>query len=138
MKRVFLTLLTLVLASLACGQYVTPTPEAAATVSYPAPQQVPPSPTPTVPATAAATEAGAEVATVRAATLNVRQEPCDRNGENCGDVIGQVQAGTDVRVIACGTDPDEPGYNWCEIEDPAGFVFIGCLSIAEGQGCSAK
>jgi hypothetical protein len=93
-------------------------------------------PTPTVTPTAAPTssptdEVSRQSATVRAALVNVRAEPE-------GEVVGQLEAGTDVRVIECGDDPDEPDYQWCQIVEPAGWVFQGCLSIADGQGCEAK
>jgi hypothetical protein len=121
-----LTLVILVLVTLACGQYVG-TPTLPVT---PEPQEVVPPPTSTPsPAPARVTPsatAEAETATVRAALVNVRANPD-------GEVIGQLQAGTDVRIIECGAD-------WCEIEADGmiGFVFIGCLSLADGRGCVAK
>jgi uncharacterized protein YgiM (DUF1202 family) len=114
-----LAILAAILASLACTQAVviptvTPTP----------PPSASPSPVPTATATPRATEAAADTAVVRAAVVNVRAMPG-------GEVVGQIEAGQEVEIVACVDD-------WCQIVDPAGFVFQGCLSIADGQGCEAK
>jgi uncharacterized protein YraI len=123
--RLRIAFVVLALSVLACGQYVgTPTPAVT-----PEPQEAPPTVTPSpAPArvTPSATTEDVQTATVRAALVNVRATPD-------GEVIGQLQAGTDVRIIECGAD-------WCEIEADGmtGFVFIGCLSLADGRGCVAK
>ena len=123
MKRFLLSMTALAVMSLACGQQiVTPTPEPTPTAS----PQPAATLSPTAPPTASATEAEqTETATVRAALVNVRAEPG-------GEVVGQLTAGTDVRVIGCEGD-------WCEIEadEASGFVFIGCLSVDSGKGCIA-
>ena len=125
MKRVLLAVILLAGVTLACGQYVgTPTPEVT-----PEPQEVVPSVSPSPdprPTTAPTATAEADTATVRAALVNVRQSPN-------GDVIGSLEAGTDVRVIACAD-------GWCEVEadELTGYIFQGCLSISDGQGCEAK
>jgi uncharacterized protein YgiM (DUF1202 family) len=121
-RRFEILLLSLILASLACQIQVpgavtpspTPTP----------PPSASPSPVPTLTATPRATEAAADTAVVRAAVVNVRAMPG-------GEVVGQIEAGQEVEIVACVDD-------WCQIVDPAGFVFQGCLSIADGQGCEAK
>jgi uncharacterized protein YgiM (DUF1202 family) len=120
MKRVLLPLGILILASLSCNQAVvtvTPSATLAPSATLPATATAAPS--------ATATDDG-QTAQVRAALVNVRQSPG-------GEVVGQLQAGTDVRVIGCEAD-------WCEIQadDLTGFVFVGCLSIATGQGCEAR
>jgi uncharacterized protein YraI len=117
--RKFLVLAVIVLCG--CNPYVaTLTP----TLTAPVPT-VTPSPAPAR-VTPSATAEDVQTATVRAALVNVRATPD-------GEVIGQLQAGTDVRIIECGAD-------WCEIEADGmiGFVFIGCLSLADGRGCVAK
>jgi uncharacterized protein YraI len=95
---------------------LTPTVPPPTSTPSPAPARVTPS----------ATAEDVQTATVRAALVNLRATPD-------GEVIGQLQAGTDVRIIECGAD-------WCEIEADGmtGFVFIGCLSLADGRGCVAK
>jgi hypothetical protein len=120
-----LAILALILASLACGQQiVTPAPTA-----QPSPLSPSATPAPTVTPTATPHEEHEEdvqTATVRAALVNVRTEPE-------GEVVGQLEAGTDVRVIECAD-------GWCEVEadELTGWIFQGCLSIADGQGCEAK
>lgn len=124
-RHVTVAILFLALTALACGQQIgTPTP--APTPTRPAASATIPVPAATGTPSAVATVEEAERATVRAAMVNVRSEP---NGE----VVGQLIAGTDVRVIGCDAD-------WCEVEadDISGFVFVGCLSIADGKGCIAK
>jgi uncharacterized protein YgiM (DUF1202 family) len=115
--RIVVAIIVLCFASLACsiqkgGPVAQPQPSAS------------PSPVPTLTATPRATEAAADTAVVRAAVVNVRAMPG-------GEVVGQIEAGQEVEIVACVDD-------WCQIVDPAGFVFIGCLSIADGQGCEAK
>jgi hypothetical protein len=115
--RKLLVLVVIVLCG--CNPYVsTFTPTAP-------PPNLTPSPAPAR-ATPSATAEAVQTATVRAALVNLRATPD-------GEVIGQLQAGTDVRIIECGAD-------WCEIEADGmtGFVFIGCLSLADGRGCVAK
>jgi serine/threonine-protein kinase len=122
--KIVTTLLVLVLSSLACMEPVaTITPEPTATP--------PPSPSATAApsATPTATRTPADVqttsATVRAALVNVRAEPG-------GEVIGQVEAGTDVLVI--GTDDSG---DWVQIAEPAGWLWGGCLE-GSTRGCEAE
>ena len=126
--RQWIFILALVAASLACGQYITPTAEA--TPSPTAPATLAPSATPTQPAPSRTAEAG-EVATVKAALVNVRAEPA-------GEVVRQLEAGQAVTVLDIVTL--ENGEQWAQIETEgaAGYVFLGCLSIGEGKGCVAR
>jgi hypothetical protein len=121
-RKVLTTVLVLVLSSLACmEQVVTPTP----TVSPVEPTPSPLPATPTRRAVPSATaEADVQTAVVRAALVNVRAMPD-------GEVIGQIEAGQEVEIVECQD-------NWCLLVEPAGYVFQGCLSIADGQGCTAK
>lgn len=118
-----IALLSLILASLACmTQVETPTPAPMATVTN-TPRientRTPvPSPTPTMDAVRK------NVAIVRQATVNVHGTPG-------GNVIGWVSGGDTVTVVSCEGD-------WCKIEDPAGYVWRGCLSGNEDLGCQAK
>lgn len=133
MKRFLLSMTALVVMSLACGQYVTPTP---LTPTPPAATLTPslaPSATVAATARAVATEIAKNFVVVRQAVVNVREAPCDAKGDNCGVVVGSVTAGQSVELVGkCNKD------GWCQIVDPAGYVFQGCLSIADGQGCEAK
>jgi uncharacterized protein YgiM (DUF1202 family) len=119
-RKIFTTLLFLVLSSLACTQaVVTPTP--------PAPTTLPPSPTPAATVTPQATGTAlvdVQTAIVRAALVNVRANPG-------GEVVGQIEAGQEVEIV--GTDGD-----WVQIADPAGWVWAGCLSGINEKGCTAK
>jgi hypothetical protein len=120
--RLRAALIVLTLAALACGEFVgTPTP------TPPAPATSPPSPTAAATVTPQATgtaSADVQTAIVRAALVNVRANPG-------GEVVGQIEAGQEVEIVGC-VD------GWCEIAEPAGYVFQGCLSIADGLGCEAK
>ena len=130
--KVLTTVLALLLSTLACGQYITPTPDNSPTtaVTTPAPATLAPSATPTQPAPSRTAEAG-EVATVKAALVNVRAEPA-------GEVVRQLEAGQAVTVLDIVTL--ENGEQWAQIETEgaAGYVFLGCLSIGEGKGCVAR
>jgi hypothetical protein len=124
-KPILAAILTLILLSLACGQYVTATPTVSPPSSTPSPSSTAPVPTATAKPTEASVPAqDVQTATVRAALVNVRAMPG-------GEVVGQLGAGQDVEIVECADD-------WCQIVDPAGWVFQGCLSIADGQGCEAK
>jgi hypothetical protein len=114
MKHFYLVVACLVAVQLACA----------------VPVGAPPTPSP-VPATAtrraapsATAEADVQTAVVRAALVNVRAMPD-------GEVIGQIEAGQEVEIVECQA-------NWCLLVEPAGYVFQGCLSIADELGCTAK
>jgi SH3 domain-containing protein len=119
-RSILAAILAAILASLSCGQYVTPTP---ASIEAPAasatPTRTPPPPTPTP--QAAATE---QTAKVIAAAVNIRSKP---NGE----VVGQIFAGQSVTILSCDGD-------WCKIKHPLGYVWRGCLSVESGLLCQAK
>jgi hypothetical protein len=122
-RPALLTLLVLVLASLACMKPIaTPTLPASPTAapSATAPARRTPSPAP--PAQGTPT-----TAQVMAASVNVHKA-ADVDSE----VIGWVYAGQDVVIVAC-------DGNFCRIEQPFGYVFRGCLSDnPDGLGCEAR
>jgi uncharacterized protein YgiM (DUF1202 family) len=118
--RLWALLIVLALLQLACIMSAAQIP----TITPTPPPSASPSPVPTATATPRATEAAVDTAVVRAAVVNVRAMPG-------GEVVGQIEAGQEVEIVACVDD-------WCEIVDPSGYVFQGCLSIADGQGCEAK
>jgi len=122
MTRIRLALLVLTLAILACGQYITPTPtpNALGTATN-APTHTPAA---TRALTASATKE-AQTAQVVAPVVNVRRS-------SGGDVVGQIYAGQDVVILSC-------AENWCQIKEPLGFVWQGCLSEnPDDLGCEAK
>jgi multidrug efflux pump subunit AcrA (membrane-fusion protein) len=121
-KVPILAILALILASLACGQYVTATP----TVSPPSPSSTAPVPA----ATAKPTEASVPAQDVQTATIQatvyVRAEP-DANSPE----IGSLTTGEVVEIVTCAGD-------WCQIE-PEGYVWRGCLSDnPDGLKCEAR
>lgn len=138
-KPVLLAILALILASLSCGQYVTPTPTVPADTPTPRAAKLE-THTPTPSATAEATlsgvliPAGMQTAQVVAAAVNVRAAP------DSPEVVIQLFAGMSVPVLGC-------AENWCAIrytdaegKEQTGFVYQGCLSeVNENDlGCTAK
>jgi hypothetical protein len=123
-KTIPAAILALILASLSCGQYVTPVPAVSTTESTVSPSATD-TPKPADTATPApADTVGNVTAIVRQMTVNVHDTPG-------GAVIGWVNGGDTVTVLGCGGD-------WCQIEDPAGYVWRGCLSGNEDRECRAK
>jgi hypothetical protein len=120
-KVSILAILAAILANLACimsaAQIPTATP----------PPSASPSPVPTATSTPRATEAAADtVAIVRQYSVYVHAEPNVESVE-----VGWVNADDVVTVLEC----QEPG-DWCRIEEPAGWVYRGCLAgFEEGRGC---
>jgi hypothetical protein len=118
MTRVLLSMTVLAVMSLACQQaMIVPT-------STPTPSPVPATATRRAAPSATATSEDVQTAVVRAALVNVRAMPD-------GEVIGQIEAGQEVEIVECQD-------NWCLLVEPAGWVFQGCLSIADELGCTAK
>jgi SH3-like domain-containing protein len=67
----------------------------------------------------------AQTAEIRLPTVNVRKSPN-------GPALRTLKAGDQVTILQC-VD------NWCQIKDPAGWVWQGCLSNnPAGLGCEAK
>jgi uncharacterized protein YgiM (DUF1202 family) len=124
-RRFSLALGMLVITSLACGQFVTPTPAVSDTPTPPPSPSATAAPSATPTATRTLADVQTTSATVRAALVNVRAEPG-------GEVIGQVEAGTDVLVI--GTDDSG---DWVQIAEPAGWLWGGCLE-GSTRGCEAE
>lgn len=126
--KIRVTLLVLVLSVLACMEpiaTITPTGQPDAVFISDTPTLPPPTQTATIPTSTPLPLSTTQTATVKAVTVNVRQLP---NGE----VIGHLEAGQSVTVLEC-VD------SWCQISDPvSGYVFQGCLSVADGQGCEAR
>jgi len=119
MNRLYLISLCLVAVSLACSMQVsTPIPTA--------------EPTATRLITMTATRfpvtatRQAWTASVLLPTVNVRDEP---NGNSTDDYL---TAGQGVSILQC-------VGNWCEIANPHGWVWRGCLSDnPDHLGCQAK
>jgi hypothetical protein len=131
MNRNLVALLVLVLSTLACGQYVTTTPSPTLTTVSPSlvPAVLSPTQTP-VPTETPQTVATNQAVIVKA-VVNVRTSPCDKDGNNCGSVIGSLEAGDVVEVIECKDD-------WCSIK-PEGWVFQGCTNNNPNNlKCQAK
>jgi hypothetical protein len=124
-KPILAAILTLILSSLACMEQVAPPSVSGMfTAVAPTPSPLPATPTRRAAPSATATSEDVQTAVVRAAFVNVRAMPD-------GEVIGQIEAGQEVEIVECQD-------NWCLLVEPAGYVFQGCLSIAEGQGCVAR
>lgn len=127
MRKPILALIILILATMACGEYVTTTP----TVLPASTDTGIVEPTSTffvitsTPASIEKNDTGNDTATVLVPVVNVR----DSNGS----VIGYVRAGETVTIVLC-------DGNTCEISSPvAGFVWRGCLSDnPDGLECRSK
>lgn len=118
-QRIYIALIALALAQVSCAIPVSPRVPTVA----PSVPTVQPAKLPTV--QIVPTQAPEWTATVKLPTVNVRAAP---NGK----VIGSLSVGTTVTVRQC-------VGNWCEITEPAGYIFRGCLSDnPEKLGCSAK
>lgn len=119
------TILVLILASLACGQYVAPSAPVSVTPTITTTKTLlSPTLTLTVPSS---TPSGLEtiLATIVKPVVNVHTNPD-------GTVIGNLEAGTRVVILSCKD-------NWCQIQDPPGWIWQGCLSEnPEKLGCEAK
>jgi uncharacterized protein YgiM (DUF1202 family) len=132
MKRFYILVGILLLSSLACGQYVTTTPSPTLTTVSPSlvPAVLSPTRTP-VPTETPQTVATNQAVIVKA-VVNVRTSPCDKDGNNCGNVIGSLEAGDVVEVIECRD-------NWCQVKKPDGWVFQGCTDNNPNElKCEAK
>jgi uncharacterized protein YgiM (DUF1202 family) len=127
-KRIFLTLLTLALAILACRK-ATPC-EIDQARCTPTPPPAPPATaifTPTATSVHVETHvytATPQAAIVLAVYVNVRQTPD-------GAVIGTLEAGEVVTVLDVRGD-------WVHIVEPDGWVYIGCLKDLSDKKCEAK
>jgi hypothetical protein len=125
--KILTTVLILVLSSLACMEQiatVTPTPTASPTALSP-----PLSPTATVtrtPTMASVTAEDVQTAVIRA-TVYVRAEPDADSPE-----VGSLETGAEVVIVECSGE-------WCQIENPAGYVFRGCTSDnPDGLKCEVR
>lgn len=129
MRKPILAILALILASLSCGQYITPTPASIESVTSTVTSQ-PITQTVTVPTTALSPSvtAQAQTSTIRRALVNVH--------DATGAVIGQLAEGQTVTVNKCTN-------NWCEVSTDviSGVVWIGCLDETvnvDNLGCEAR
>lgn len=124
-KAPVLAVVVLALSALACMEQI---PTVAPAVEPTANTANTSTPTPTRTARPSATSTPADepqTATVSRAVVNVRDEPG-------GAVIGSVEAGDVVTVLGCVDD-------WCEIDDPDGYVYQGCLDgYNDGMSCEAR
>jgi hypothetical protein len=121
-KPILSAILTLILASLACGQYAPTVTPTAAPSATPTPT-VTPVPTATVTPFPAAEDVN--TVTIRAVVW-IRSEPD-------GTRIGSLETGQAVELIGCDGE-------WCEIRTDglSGFVFRGCTSDnPDGLKCEA-
>jgi hypothetical protein len=124
MTRVKLFVLILILASLACTQAVTTavTPTATRMAATRTAK----------PVTTAVTTTTPQIVKVSRPLVNVRKE-------SGGEVVGTIKEGDTVNVMFCGTDPNKDNYQWCELEQPFGYVWQGCLTgLNKNLGCEAK
>ena len=133
-RSVLSAFVALVLSSLACGTYITPTPTGEPTTAAEAlttPVTTPDNtPSPTLPPRPSPT--AADTATIRA-TVYVRAAADAGSAE-----VGSLETGQMVEIVKCTGD-------WCEIEymfeneTVRGFVFRGCLSDnPDGLKCEVR
>lgn len=106
-----LSALALALSVLACNQALPTTPTAVPVVTKTA-----------VPVTPDNTPEW--LTTVVRPLVNVRKSPN-------GVVVDALRTGAEVEIVQC-------SGNWCQIVDPPGWVFKGCLNLDSGLGCTAK
>jgi len=116
MKRPLLAIFVLVLSVLACSRKIAP--------AVPPTPGTTPSPTPAVTPEPSTTVKAQWMAVVEQVQVNVRDEPA-------GAVVGVVRSGESVVILSC-------DGSWCRIDEPAGYVWRGCLSDnPKGLGCEA-
>ena len=125
-KVLALPLIVLALSALACGTYITPTPTLAPTVANTSTPSPTPQPT-AQPSPSPAASVQAQTATVSTAVVRVHAEP-----DVLSATTASLEAGQIVTVLECAD-------NFCKIEQPAGWVWRGCLSDNPEQlGCEAR
>jgi hypothetical protein len=130
MRRVVLALAVLALAFIACrkatpceldpSQCPSPTPAASTRAPLPTPtaERVTATFTPMIPVIV-------QTAIVRQVSVNVRDAA---NGDPTGEY---VYSGDEVVILEIDGD-------WVRIQEPAGWVFIGCLENLSERGCIAE
>lgn len=75
--------------------------------------------------TKAPTDTGVWTSTIVRPLVNVRKSPN-------GVVVDTLRTGVEVEIVQC-------AGNWCQIVDPPGYVWRGCLSDnPQKLGCAAK
>lgn len=115
MKRLTVVIILLGVLSLACSTQ--------AATAFP----TTPTTTPVVTASPTVTTVPTTVweSVVRMEYVNVRNAPS-------GASVGIVRRGSVVEIVKCDN-------TWCEIKEPAGYVWRGCLSDNPGKlGCRSK
>jgi Predicted solute binding protein len=119
-KRPVIAIFILVLSMLACSrQIATTVPPTPGTTPSPIPTATP------VPSTTVTTPSEQWTAVVEHVQVNVRAAPA-------GSVVGVVRSGDSVVILSC-------DGSWCQIVEPAGYVWRGCLSDnPKGLGCEAR
>lgn len=116
-RFLMLIVLALALAAIACAA------PAWAVTSTPVPTLTKPVPTLSRPTA----NASSWTAVVGQAVVNVRAERA-----NTARVVGYLEAGDVVDVVQC-------VGSWCQIREPAGWVWRGCLSDnPRGLKCEAR
>jgi hypothetical protein len=117
MTRFLLSMTVLVVMSLACAVPVG---------APPTPSLIPATPTRrAVPSATAEDVQSVTIAVVRQPVVNVRKAA---DGDPTGEY---VTAGQEVTVLEIEGD-------WVRIENPAGWIFIGCLRDLSEKGCIAE
>jgi hypothetical protein len=128
MKVPILAILAAILASGCVMSAVQSVPTAPPTAS-PTALSPPLSPTATVtrtPTMASVTAEDVQTAVIRA-TVYVRAEPDADSPE-----VGSLETGAEVVIVECSGE-------WCQIENPAGYVFRGCTSDnPDGLKCEVR
>lgn len=115
MKRLSVVIILLGVLSLACSVQ--------AATDFPTTPVVTPSTTPMPTLTPEPTTVWESV--VRMEYVHIRSTPG-------GSSVGIVRKGTVVNIVSCDN-------TWCQIKEPAGYVWRGCLSDNPGKlGCRSK
>lgn len=114
MKRMTVVLLVLVLSSLACSRQIATAIPTTPTTTPTSTAEPLTTPTTTVWTTV-----------IRMAQVNIRETPG-------GASVAVLRKGVVVEIVSC-------DGSWCEIKEPAGYVWRGCLSDnPDGLGCRSK
>jgi hypothetical protein len=126
--KILTTVLVLVLSTLACGQYVTPTPAAME------PTPPPPTATATPTQTPRATATSEDVSTLTIQAVVYIRAEADANSDD----VGSLQTGAEVELRG------ECSEAWCPVrvkingKPVDGWVFRGCTSDPNGLLCEAR
>lgn len=116
MKKLFLFSVVLCFMSLAC---------LASSLAVVTPTAIPQTKTKPAPMATKTEASGIWTSTIVRPLVNVRKSPN-------GPVVDTLRTGAEVEIVKCIDD-------WCQIVDPPGWVWRGCLSDNPSRlGCTAK